>query len=226
MVVWLNTIAKAAVESAKDKMKPERSMQSSSCNPVLRFLTSLLERIKLREFIAVVHAHSPTSGGRMSAKASLTLSESKTGCANYASADAVTIKQTGASDVSYIRGGGAFSASDKIVQHNGAGRVEISNFFANSFGKLYRSCGNCSTRYTRHVTINNVCLKGGSEGVGINSNFGDTATLSNVKTNGKPNNNNVCCTYQGVGSGSEPSKIGCGDSYSACQYTASAVGTC
>ncbi|KAF8658200.1 hypothetical protein AX16_002121 [Volvariella volvacea WC 439] len=139
--------------------------------------------------------------------------------------DAVTIKQTGANDVSYIRGGGAFNAEDKIVQHNGAGRVEISNFFASNFGKLYRSCGNCSTRYTRHVTVNNVCLKGGSEGVGINSNFGDTATLSNVKTNGRPSTNNTCCTYNGVGSGSEPSKIGCGSSYSACRYSNS-VGTC
>jgi hypothetical protein len=51
-------------------------------------------------------------------------------------------------------------------------------------------------------------MKGGSEGVGINSNFGDTAVLSNIKTNGKPTSTNVCCTYKGVASGSEPSKIG------------------
>ncbi|RDB21808.1 putative pectate lyase E [Hypsizygus marmoreus] len=140
--------------------------------------------------------------------------------------DAITLKQTGSGDVSTITGGGAFSASDKIVQHNGAGRVVIKDFFASTFGKLYRACGNCSQSYARHVTIDNVCLKGGSEAVGINSNFGDTATLSNVKTSGKPSNTNVCCTYKGVGSGSEPSKIGCGDSYAACKYTASAVGSC
>ncbi|KAF9466814.1 pectate lyase-domain-containing protein [Collybia nuda] len=140
--------------------------------------------------------------------------------------DAITIKQTGSGDVSTINGGGAFGASDKIVQHNGAGRVVIQNFFASTFGKLYRSCGNCSQAYARHVTVNNVCLKGGSEAVGINTNFGDTATLSNVKTNGKPSSANVCCTYKGVGSGSEPSKIGCGDSYSACSYSASSVGSC
>jgi hypothetical protein len=51
-------------------------------------------------------------------------------------------------------------------------------------------------------------LKGGKEGVGINSNFGDTATLSNIKTNGSPSSTNVCCTYKGVAKGSEPSKIG------------------
>ncbi|RDB27812.1 putative pectate lyase E [Hypsizygus marmoreus] len=157
--------------------------------------------------------------------------------------DAITIKQTGSGDVSTINGGGAFSAEDKIVQHNGAGRVVIKNFFASTFasfpfnyagqcpqlfhaGKLYRACGNCSKSYERHVTIDNVCLKGGSEGVGINTNWGDTAALSNVKTSGKPSGANVCCTYKGVASGSEPSKIGCGDSYSACQYAASSVGTC
>ncbi|TFK60319.1 hypothetical protein BDN72DRAFT_535054 [Pluteus cervinus] len=140
--------------------------------------------------------------------------------------DAITIKQTGSGDVTYINGGGAFNAEDKVVQHNGAGRVSISNFFASSFGKLYRACGNCDERYARHVTISNVCLRGGKEGVGINSNFGDTATLSNVKTDGKPSGSNVCCTYEGVASGSEPDKIGCGDGYDACSYTASSVGSC
>ncbi|PFH53605.1 polysaccharide lyase family 3 protein [Amanita thiersii Skay4041] len=140
--------------------------------------------------------------------------------------DAITIKQTGANDVSTIIGGGAFNAEDKIVQHNGAGRVSISNFFASSFGKLYRACGNCATSYERHVTVNNVCLHGGSEGVGINSNWGDTAILSNIKTNGKPSDASVCCTYQGVPKGSEPPKIGCGDGYSACSYSESAVGSC
>jgi pectate lyase len=62
--------------------------------------------------------------------------------------DAVTIKQTGASDVSYIIGGGAFSASDKIVQHNGAGTVSISNFFASTFGKC--RCNSVST-FSYHI---------------------------------------------------------------------------
>ncbi|KAI0072039.1 pectate lyase [Panus rudis PR-1116 ss-1] len=140
--------------------------------------------------------------------------------------DAITIKQTGANDVSYIKGGGAFHAEDKIVQHNGAGTVSISNFYANDFGKLYRACGNCATHYERHVVADNVCLVSGKEGVGINTNWGDTATLTNVKTSGKPSAANVCCTYKGVNKGSEPSKIGCGDDYSACAYSESAVGSC
>ncbi|KAJ8490179.1 hypothetical protein ONZ45_g1964 [Pleurotus djamor] len=140
--------------------------------------------------------------------------------------DAITIKQTGSGDVSTINGGGAFHASDKIVQHNGAGLVKISNFFASDFGKLYRGCGNCATSHERHVQVTNVCLKDGKEGVGINTNWGDTAVLSSVKISGKPSAANVCCAYKGVAKGSEPSKIGCGDSQSACQYTQSAVGSC
>ncbi|KIO25694.1 polysaccharide lyase family 3 protein, partial [Tulasnella calospora MUT 4182] len=122
--------------------------------------------------------------------------------------DAITIKQTGASDVSYIIGGGAFHASDKIVQHNGAGTVSISKFYANDFGKLYRSCGNCSTAYERHVIIDSIALIAGSSGVGINSNFGDTATLTNVCTSGKPSVTNVCCYYEGTVPGKEPKKLG------------------
>ncbi|KAL0948046.1 hypothetical protein HGRIS_010671 [Hohenbuehelia grisea] len=136
------------------------------------------------------------------------------------------IKQTGSGDVSTINGGGAFHAEDKVVQHNGAGLVKISNFFASDFGKLYRACGNCATHYERHVQLSNVCLNSGKEGVGINSNWGDTASLSGVKISGKPSAANVCCTYTGVNKGSEPPKIGCGDGYSACQYSESSVGSC
>lgn len=34
--------------------------------------------------------------------------------------------------------------------------------------RLYRSCGNCSSSYARHVIVDNVALVGGSTGVGIN----------------------------------------------------------
>lgn len=51
-------------------------------------------------------------------------------------------------------------------------------------------------------------MKGGKEGAGINTNWGDTAVMSNIKTNGSPSSSNVCCTYTGVSSGNEPTKIG------------------
>jgi hypothetical protein len=123
--------------------------------------------------------------------------------------DALTIGQTGAGDVSYVIGGGAFGADDKIIQHNGAGTVNIDGFFASDFGKLYRGCGNCATSHERHVVVNNVCLASGSTGVGINTNWGDTATLTNIKTRGgKPSTANLCCAFKGVPKGSEPPKLG------------------
>ncbi|EKM76389.1 hypothetical protein AGABI1DRAFT_78861 [Agaricus bisporus var. burnettii JB137-S8] len=140
--------------------------------------------------------------------------------------DAITLKQTGSGDVSTINGGGAFHAEDKIVQHNGRGTVRISNFFASDFGKLYRSCGNCDQSNERHVQVTNVCLHDGSEGVGINSNFGDTATLSGISTDSHPSDSSVCCTYEGVSPGNEPDKIGCGDGFSACNYSEGSIGSC
>ncbi|KIO32568.1 polysaccharide lyase family 3 protein, partial [Tulasnella calospora MUT 4182] len=122
--------------------------------------------------------------------------------------DALTIEQTGASDVSYVIGGGAFHAEDKIIQHNGAGTVNVKNFFASDFGKVYRSCGNCSKMYERHVIMDNVAMHDGSTGVGVNENYADTATLTNICTNGDPSDSNICCRYTGVSPGSEPPKIG------------------
>lgn len=42
-----------------------------------------------------------------------------------------------------IQGGGAFKASDKIIQMNGKSSLELSNFYAEDYGKVVRSCGNC-----------------------------------------------------------------------------------
>lgn len=56
--------------------------------------------------------------------------------------DAITFKQ--ASGTSYINGGGAFHADDKVIQFNGRGTVQVKNFFVSDYGKVARSCGNCS----------------------------------------------------------------------------------
>ncbi|KAG8970987.1 hypothetical protein FRC05_011562 [Tulasnella sp. 425] len=127
--------------------------------------------------------------------------------------DALTILQTGANDVSYVIGGGAFHAEDKIIQHNGAGTVNVKNFFASDFGNMYE----------RHVIMDNVAMHDGSTGVG---NYGDTATLTNICTNGDPSDSNICCRYTGVSPGSEPPKIGCGPSGNTCNYSTSSIGSC
>jgi len=99
--------------------------------------------------------------------------------------DALSLKGDGNASVI---GGGAANAEDKIIQHNGKGSVTIDGFTAMDFGKLYRSCGNCKNSVKRTVTVKNVKAYNGKTLVGINPNFGDTASIasstcaSSVKT--------------------------------------------
>ncbi|KAH7720361.1 pectate lyase [Aphelenchoides avenae] len=117
--------------------------------------------------------------------------------------DAATFK--GKSDAAKynVIGGGARKASDKVFQHNGAGTLTIKNFQVEDFGKLYRSCGNCGTQYKRTVILDTVRAKGpGKSLVGINYNYGDSATLRNVQVSGAVKE--VCSYYEGNNKGKEP----------------------
>ncbi|KAB5589950.1 putative effector protein [Ceratobasidium theobromae] len=115
--------------------------------------------------------------------------------------DAITIEQT--SETSNIIGGGARGADDKVVQHNGGGHVNIDSFCIEYFGKLYRSCGNCPTQYKRTVSISNVVASHGKVLVGVNSNYGDTATIKS-SSNSYSNLKSVCNTFEGNSNGAEP----------------------
>ncbi|MFT3733573.1 MAG: pectate lyase [Rhodocyclaceae bacterium] len=123
--------------------------------------------------------------------------------------DAATMKG-GSGKTMTVSGGSASGASDKVFQHNGIGStVKISGFTGGSMGKLYRSCGNCSSNGgPRYVNISSTKITSKpSSGlvVGINSNFGDKATIRSltVKSGTK-----VCVTFKGVQKGSESPKIG------------------
>ncbi|KAG9258789.1 pectate lyase [Emericellopsis atlantica] len=119
--------------------------------------------------------------------------------------DAATFKQS--SGTSYINGGGAFKAEDKIFQFNGRGTVRIKDFYANDYGKVIRSCGNCSGNGgPRNVVIENSVAVNGGVLCGINTNYGDTCKISNTcQDDGKS-----CDRYTGNSSGKEPTKIGSG----------------
>ncbi|QRV95700.1 pectate lyase [Ceratobasidium sp. AG-Ba] len=117
--------------------------------------------------------------------------------------DAITIKQT--SGTSTISGGGAKGASDKVVQHNGGGTVVIDSYCVQNFGKLYRSCGNCSTQYKRTVKISNIIASSGKLLAGVNSNYGDVATISG--SNSISGVTSMCDTFQGNNSGAEPTTL-------------------
>ncbi|GAA1614003.1 pectate lyase [Actinoplanes couchii] len=131
--------------------------------------------------------------------------------------DAATFKGTGGG-TSYVIGGGARSGSDKTFQHNGNGTVNISGFYLSGSGKLYRGCGNCTNSYQRHVKIDNVLLNDIDMVAGINTNWGDTATITRV-TLTNSSSATVCGQYQGVAKGSEPKYLGEGWNNSNCKVT-------
>ena len=109
------------------------------------------------------------------------------------------ISALGEGDV-LISGGGAQEAKDKVVQHNGRGTVTIQDYTVVNVGKLYRSCGDCTGNGgPRNVVVDGVQAAGvKSDLVGINSNFGDTATISNSCGDGV---DSVCQEYVGVEKG-------------------------
>ncbi|WP_007509421.1 pectate lyase [Pseudofrankia saprophytica] len=137
--------------------------------------------------------------------------------------DAATFKGTSATQTMTIDGGGARHASDKVFQHNGPGTMVIRNFQVADFGKLYRSCGNCSAQYRRAVVIQNVTVTApGKTLAGINSNYGDTATLSGITIVGDAKKKiSICDRYEGNDAGDEPVKLGTGADGTYCRYTPS-----
>ena len=138
--------------------------------------------------------------------------------------DAATFRGSSASLTFLVDGGGARHAADKIFQHNGAGTLTIRNFLAEDFGKLYRSCGNCSTQYQRNVIIQNVTITlPWSAIAGINTNYGDTARFSQIILIGTTSSTHVCNKYTGNNTGAEPPLIGSGADGVNCIYSPSDI---
>ncbi|KAK3299465.1 pectate lyase-domain-containing protein [Chaetomium fimeti] len=130
--------------------------------------------------------------------------------------DAATFKQ--AEGNSYVIGGGARGASDKVFQFNGRGTVSIEDFYAEDYGKVVRSCGDCTDNGgPRNVVIDGMVAKDGGPLCGINTNFGDTCRISNsCQTDGKS-----CDRYEGVEKGEgDTEKIGSGPDDISCFVTA------
>ncbi|KAH8175728.1 pectate lyase domain-containing protein [Sarocladium implicatum] len=124
--------------------------------------------------------------------------------------DAITIEDTG---TGYINGGGAFHASDKIIQLNGGSNVEVTDFYAEDYGKVVRSCGNCQPNGgPRLVTLTNVVAVDGGVLCGVNANYGDVCTINNsCQSNGK-----FCDRFEGNDKGDEPTKLGSGPDGQSC----------
>jgi hypothetical protein len=136
--------------------------------------------------------------------------------------DAATFRGSSQSLTYLVSGGGARHASDKIFQHNGAGTLTIQNFQASDFGKLVRSCGNCSTQYQRDIIINNVTLTDGSTVAGVNTNYGDTARFTLIRIISDPSMA-ICDRFTGNNTGAEPVKTGSGADGVYCIYSPSDI---
>lgn len=100
--------------------------------------------------------------------------------------------------------GAAFNGSDKTFQFNGRGELHISQFYVQSSGKLARTCGDCTGNGgPRKLVINDVITRDVSTIVGINSNFGDVATIRNLTLNNSgTSKTKICQVYKGVVKGS------------------------
>lgn len=138
--------------------------------------------------------------------------------------DAATFKGTSGTARYLVDGGGARKADDKVFQHNGAGTLTIRHFQVSDFGKLYRSCGNCDTQYTRHVVISDVRASSpGKVLAGVNANYGDTAVISGVTITGGAGSITVCERFRGNSGGEEPTALGSGPDGTNCRYSASSI---
>ncbi|MFE0250491.1 pectate lyase [Streptomyces sp. NPDC059010] len=139
--------------------------------------------------------------------------------------DAATFKGKSSSAVYTVYGGGARNADDKVLQFNGAGKLVVSKFQVENFGKLVRSCGNCSTQFKRTIIINDVDVTApGKSIVGINSNYGDTAALRKIRIHGDSGKKIKTCTrFEGNSSGKEPKELGSGPDGTSCKFTASDI---
>ncbi|KAH6640038.1 pectate lyase [Truncatella angustata] len=113
--------------------------------------------------------------------------------------DAVSV--LGAGDA-LIEGGGAQNAEDKVIQHNGKGTVTIKDYTVVNVGKVYRACGDCTDnqkKSPRKVIVQNLKANNVATNiVGINSNYGDTATISGSCGTVK---GEICQQFQGVNKG-------------------------
>jgi hypothetical protein len=139
--------------------------------------------------------------------------------------DAATFKGSSSSNVYTVTGGGAKEASDKVFQFNGAGTLNVSNFAVKNFGTFVRSCGNCSTQYKRTINLNTIeATYKGSRLVGINTNYGDSATLRAITIVGDTSKKIVPCQkYIGNDDGDEPSTNGSGPDGTYCKYSSSDI---
>lgn len=100
----------------------------------------------------------------------------------------------------------ALHASDKVFQHNAKSNSKtiIKDSYIADFGKVWRSCGDCTANGgPRNLIIDNVKVEGIKSTVaGANQNYGDTVTITNLFVKGGYNASDdkpkICQEFIGV----------------------------
>ncbi|WNG52713.1 pectate lyase [Archangium minus] len=118
--------------------------------------------------------------------------------------DAATLSKDGATmTLNHVI---ALHASDKVFQHNAKGNSKtiIKNSYISDFGKLWRSCGDCTNNGgPRHLIVDNVKVESIKSALaGANQNYGDTVTITNLFVKGGYNASKdkpkICTEWIGV----------------------------
>jgi len=109
----------------------------------------------------------------------------------------------GVGTIMTVNCGAAYNGADKTFQFNGRGELHISDFYVANSGKLARSCGDCTGNGgPRRIFVDNVIMRDVSTIVGINTNFGDVATIRNLTLNNSgTSKTKICQVYKGVEKG-------------------------
>ncbi|WP_437728434.1 pectate lyase [Sorangium sp. So ce861] len=100
----------------------------------------------------------------------------------------------------------ALHSDDKIFQHNakGGSTTIVTNSYIADFGKLWRSCGDCTANGgPRNLVIDNVRVdKVKSTVAGANENYGDTVKITNLYVKGgydeEDDKPKICQEYRAV----------------------------
>ncbi|GGW86041.1 pectate lyase [Streptomyces lomondensis] len=140
--------------------------------------------------------------------------------------DAASFKGKSSSAVYKVIGGGARNADDKVLQFNGAGTLNVSGFQVQNAGKLVRSCGNCKTQYKRTIVLDDIDVTAPMNSiVGVNANYGDTATLSKIRIHGDSKKKiKTCVRFEGNNTGKEPKELTpAGPDGKTCKFKASDI---
>ena len=112
-----------------------------------------------------------------------------------------------------------------MLQFNGAGTLTVTGFRVQNSGKLVRSCGNCKTQVKRTIVLSDIDVVAPLKAiVGVNANYGDTATLSKIRIQGDPKKKvKTCVRFKGNSTGKEPTEIGTGADGTTCKFPSSAI---